>query len=139
MIFFIAIISGNDLRYEVNGSMVRLAASMETTALPSVRIGAQGLLGTADSAYRVESASSGTRHTAKTTASCQGITSLVGRAIHWIRGRADARFYLEPEFFIGYDGTTLKVGWIRHPSSLRKTHDYDDFRSVQRISHCRSP
>ena len=71
MIFFIAIISGNDLRYEVNGSMVRLAASMETTALPSVRIDAQGLLGTADSAYRVESASSGTRHTAKTTASCR--------------------------------------------------------------------
>ena len=50
------LLAGNDLRYEVNGGMVRLAASAETTALPSVRIGAQGLLGTADTAYRVERA-----------------------------------------------------------------------------------
>ena len=50
------LLAGNDLRYEVNGGMVRLTASAETTALPSVRIGAQGLLGMAESAYRVESA-----------------------------------------------------------------------------------
>ena len=42
------LLAGNNLRYEVNGGMVRLAADTETTALPSVRIGAQGLLGTAD-------------------------------------------------------------------------------------------
>ena len=50
------LLAGNDLRYEVNGGMVRLAAGTETTALPSVRIGAQGLLGAVDSAYRIESA-----------------------------------------------------------------------------------
>ena len=50
------LLAGNNLRYEVNGGMVRLAANTETTALPSVRIGAQGLLGMAESAYRVESA-----------------------------------------------------------------------------------
>ena len=50
------LLAGNNLRYEVNGGMVRLAAGTETTALPSVRIGAQDLLGTANSAYRVESA-----------------------------------------------------------------------------------
>ena len=37
------LLAGNDLRYEVNGGMVRLAAGTETTALPSVRIGAQSL------------------------------------------------------------------------------------------------
>ena len=42
------LLAGNDLRYEVNGGMVRLVAGTETTALPSVRIGAQGLLGMTD-------------------------------------------------------------------------------------------
>ena len=50
------LLAGNNLRYEVNGGMVRLAAGTETTALPSVRIGAQDLLGTAESAYRVDRA-----------------------------------------------------------------------------------
>ena len=39
---------GNDLRYEVNDGMVRLAASTEITALPSVRISIQSLSGMAD-------------------------------------------------------------------------------------------
>ena len=42
------LLAGNNLRYEVNGGMVRLATSTEITALPSVRIGAQGLLSMAD-------------------------------------------------------------------------------------------
>ena len=42
------LLAGNDLRYEVNGGMVRLASGTETTALPPVRIGAQGLSGMAD-------------------------------------------------------------------------------------------
>ena len=41
------LLAGNDLRYEVNGGMVRLAASTETTALPSVRVTIQGLSGMA--------------------------------------------------------------------------------------------
>ena len=42
------LLAGNDLRYEINGGMVRLATGTETTALPPVRIGAQGLSGMAD-------------------------------------------------------------------------------------------
>ena len=50
------LLAGNDLRYEVNGGIVRLAAAAETTALPLIKVSAQNLLDTADSVYRVESA-----------------------------------------------------------------------------------